>query len=123
MKIGYVSIGVNRKDWLAHRLAFLFMTGSWPVGDVDHVDGNPANNKWENLRDVPHAINLQNRRNPTRANKAGILGVHYSESVQRWIATITVSGKSKTIGRFKTAADASDAYKRVKRLLHAGCTI
>lgn len=123
LKTGYISIGVNGKDWLAHRLAVLFMTGEWPVGDVDHIDGDPANNRWDNLRDVPHSINLQNRRKATKASKSGVLGVHYSTTERRWIAEICVQGKAKRIGRFKTVDDASDAYKRVKRLLHAGCTI
>jgi hypothetical protein len=123
LKTGYVSIGAFNADWLAHRLAVLFMTDAWPIGDVDHIDGVPANNAWSNLRDVSHSINLQNRKVATKANKSGFLGVRHIPLTNRWAAEITVGGKSRYIGRFETQEDAHNAYLRVKRILHIGCTI
>jgi hypothetical protein len=123
LKTGYVSVGAFNRDWLAHRLAVLFMTGAWPQGDVDHVDGSPANNEWSNLRVVTHRVNQQNRVRATAANKSGFLGVHFCKSSGRWLADIAVDGKNRRIGRFQTAEDAHAAYLNVKRLLHEGCSI
>lgn len=56
----YVSICINYKDYLAHRLAWLYMTGEWPKLDIDHIDRNPSNNAWVNLREVSRSANLLN---------------------------------------------------------------
>ena len=67
---GYIAIGIDRKHYLAHRLAFLYMTGEWPKELVDHKDTIKINNKWENLRE---ATNSQNKRNvgARKTNKSG----------------------------------------------------
>lgn len=44
-KDGYRQICFNQKKYLTHRVAWLLHYGSWPVGDIDHIDGNPSNNK------------------------------------------------------------------------------
>lgn len=49
---GYIQIGINKKLFRAHRLAFLYMTGEWPKSDVDHIDMDRKNNKWANLREA-----------------------------------------------------------------------
>jgi hypothetical protein len=57
---GYVNIKTRRGNWLAHRMAFVFMTGDWPKGQVDHIDRNKHNNRWDNLRDVDAKTNRSN---------------------------------------------------------------
>jgi hypothetical protein len=99
------------------------VTGEWPAEDVDHIDGSPSNNAMTNLRAVTHAINMQNRRRPTKGNKAGLLGVHYIPSERKWAADITADGKCPRIGRFPTAEAAYAAYLKMKRAIHGGCTI
>lgn len=61
-KLGYWRISIDSKLYLAHRLAFLYMTGELPQGNVDHKDGDPANNVWSNLRLCTQAQNVHNQK-------------------------------------------------------------
>lgn len=115
MKIGYVSVGVLRKEVLAHRLAFFFMKGSFPQGDVDHINGDKADNRWANLRDVSHSLNLHNRKSPPKGNTSGVMGVRRRDG--KWSAELCVDGKVYRLGRYSTAQDAETAYKAAKRIL------
>ena len=92
------------------------MTGEMPRGDVDHIDGDRANNIWANLRDVSHKANLQNRHGAQKNNKSGFLGVH--KRGKKWAASIAVNGRSVSLGRYPTPEDAHHAYLGAKRLLH-----
>lgn len=103
---------------MAHRLAWLYMTGEWPRQEIDHIDGDRANNKWLNLRDVDHATNMQNRRVAQSNNVGGFLGVsRRAESIH-----IAYVG-TKYIGSFRTPEEAHAAYVQRKRAAHDGCTI
>jgi hypothetical protein len=51
----------KKKQIVAHRVAWFLMTGAWPEGVIDHVDGDRANNRWANLRDVTTKMNNANR--------------------------------------------------------------
>ena len=71
---GYRLIGIGGKSYKAHRLAFLYMTGSFPENQVDHINHDPADNRWENLRNV---TNFENGRNQSlhKRNKTGVPGI------------------------------------------------
>lgn len=121
-KYGYVCICIKYKIYKAHRLAFLFMNGNFPIYDVDHIDGNPSNNRWGNLRDEPTIINCQNRRKPQKnSTSCGILGV--SKRRNRYTARITINKKTIHLGCFSTQEEATNAYLSAKRKYHKGCTI
>jgi hypothetical protein len=121
---GEVTIRVDGDTFLAHRLAFLYVTGAWPLNDVDHIDGDPSNNKWSNLRDVPHQTNQQNIRAAHKSNRSsGLLGVSLHVASGLWRARITVSGKEQCLGYFHDKDLAHKAYISAKRVLHKGCTI
>lgn len=108
---GYVLIGFNNKIYRAHRLAFLYMTGSIPKY-VDHIDRNKSNNKWSNLRE---ATKSQNGANSKRKNKYGYKGIFLMSSNKRkkiWVARITVNQKRKHLGYFLTAEEAARAYDK-----------
>lgn len=118
---GYIRFVVLSKRYYAHRLAWLYVTGDWPVGEIDHIDGNRSNNAISNLRDVSASVNLQNQRFARSDNIHGFMGV--SRSRNRWSAHISINGKKRHIGQFDTADEAHAAYLNAKRLHHVGCTI
>lgn len=109
MQNGYRKLKFCGKQYLTHRVAWLLHHGTWPFGDIDHIDGNPSNNKLDNLRDVSHSVNLQNRKSATRKNKTGFLGVVKRKN--KYAAHITKNGKQVYLGLFDTAELAHQAYK------------
>lgn len=118
---GRIEFSVDAKKYLAHRLAWLYMTGEWPDHEIDHIDGDPTNNRFTNLRDVPHWVNTQNLRAAKSHNKVGILGVR--KRYNRWRAAIVVDGKEIFIGSFATPEEAQAAYIEAKRIHHLGNTL
>lgn len=119
---GYIVIRCHGILYPAHRLAWLFAHGKWPKGDTDHINGNRADNRRANLRDVTRSVNLQNLRRARRDNRAGMLGVKKTRSGS-FEARINLGGRYVHIGTFKTAAEAHGAYLAAKRNNHEGCTI
>lgn len=117
----YLQIGVLGRLYLAHRLAFAYMTGRWPAEDIDHINGIRTDNRWANLREASRSINAQNKRAALRNNKTGVLGV--SVSLDKFEARIVAGGEVHRLGRFETIEEASEAYLQAKRRLHVGCTI
>lgn len=105
---GYLIIGLDSKDYKAHRLAFLYMEGYLPENDVDHIDRNRINNKWNNLREVSRSCNLRNC-NISKINTSGITGVSWSKQLNKWKAQITILNKNISLGYFKDIADAATA--------------
>jgi hypothetical protein len=116
-----IGIGIDYADYRAHRLAWLYVYGKWPVGHIDHKDGNPLNNAISNLREATGSLNGQNLRKARRDNKSGLLGV--SPNRLRWSASIKADGRKHHLGTFDTAEEAHAAYVAAKRKLHEGCTI
>ncbi|MEY3252440.1 MAG: hypothetical protein RL227_1413 [Pseudomonadota bacterium] len=111
------------RHYRAHRLAWAWMTGEWPLGQIDHINGDPFDNRWSNLRDVSHSVNQQNQRRAHSNNKTGLLGVSKHPRLELYLARIQASGKTVRLGYFKRADDAHAAYVEAKRKLHEGCTL
>lgn len=123
-KQGYLQICINRKLMQAHRLAWLYMHGELPKNIIDHIDGNKANNRILNLRDIDRKGNSQNTKKAKSTNKAsGLLGVSKNKKLNKFTARITVSYKSIFLGLFDTPELAHDAYVKAKRRLHSTCEI
>lgn len=120
---GYSSIVIDRKRYLSHRLAWLYVYGCMPSNFIDHIDHNPSNNRIDNLRDVMQTVNMQNISKPNIDSLTGHLGVTYSKEKSKFQAQIRIDGKNKFIGRFHTAEEAHIAYVKAKREFHEGCTI
>ena len=119
---GYWVVGFKQYPLLAHRLAWLYMTGEWPPFNVDHINGDKCDNRWANLRDGSGSINAQNVRRAQRNNRSsGLLGVTQRQG--RWEAQIKAQGAKRHLGSFGSPEDAHAAYVEAKRRLHAGCTI
>ena len=121
---GYIIICINKKRYKAHRLAWFYVYGVWPSGDIDHIDRNSSNNRIKNLRDVTRAENMQNRRRAHINNKTGFLGVNFDKQSGRFRATIRdVNSKKLHLGLFATPELAHEAYVLAKRKLHPTCSI
>ena len=121
---GYVRIRIDKRIYQAHRLAFLYMTDDWPWFDTDHINGVRDDNRWANLRDVPHSINSQNQRRAHKSNlSCGLQGASWDSSTGRWLSHITVNYKLMFLGYFSSAEAAHQRHVEAKRRLHPGCTI
>lgn len=82
--------------------------GYLPENDVDHIDRDRINNKWNNLREVSRSCNLRNC-NISKINTSGITGVSWSKQLNKWVAQITILNKNINLGYFKDIADAAKA--------------
>lgn len=122
-KNGYIYINHNRKMYLAHRLAWMYTHGAFPLDQLDHIDGERDNNALENLRPATNMENHQNRRIPQANNTTGFIGVSYHKAARKFTAKIILNGNTKYLGLFETAQEASSAYIKAKRELHEFCTI
>lgn len=120
---GYIRIHYNGRMYAAHRLAWLYIHGTNPEHQIDHINGNPSDNRIENLRKATHAENAQNRRRPQKNNSHGNLGITYDPLKQLWRARISINGKRQYIGKYKSQEAASQAYIEAKRLNHPFNTI
>lgn len=119
-RTGYRHVMVDSKAYAAHRLAWLYVHGVWPSGDIDHMNGDPADNRIENLRDVPERYNMQNERRPRKSSTSGFMGVRWREERQCWVAELRIDGKRRRLGAFKSPEDAHAAYLEAKRKHHPG---
>jgi HNH endonuclease/AP2 domain len=120
---GYIVIRVSGVLYRAHRLAWLYVTGRWPLNGVDHINGIRSDNRFSNLREADQAQNLQNQRTARADNESERLGVSRDPRRDRWRARITIGLKQKWLGYFDSAEEAHAAYLRAKRELHEFCTV
>ena len=104
---GYRYLTLCGKTYREHRVAFLWMLGTWPVQQVDHINQLKNDNRWCNLRDVSAAINSQNR--PLyRTNISGYTGVCWAANMNKWQVLCRANGKQVYGGLFDDKEDAGD---------------
>lgn len=121
---GYRVIAIGGKDYSAHRLAFLYMTGAMPDGMVDHINGLRDDNRFANLRVRDNSLNQQNQRRARPHSASGTLGVHRGGwKGSKWSSEIQHRGVRYRLGTFDTPEEARAAYLAKKREIHEGCTI
>lgn len=121
-RYGYRRIGIDGRLYRANRLAWLYVYGEWPEGDVDHINGFRDDDRIANLRDVSRQMNNQNTRRAISRNRSGALGVS-TRRPGRWSAQIWVDGVRHYLGQFNSVEAAATAYIAAKRRMHAGNTI
>ncbi len=115
---GYLIIRIDGKGISAHRLAWLYMHGTWPEHQIDHINRDKLDNRIGNLRDVAQAINQHNRASARADNKSGRLGVSFQRRAGKWIAQIQANNKRHFLGYHATPEAAQEAYRAAKRVFH-----
>lgn len=106
---GYIEIMIRGESYRAHRLAWLYVTGEWPRGQIDHVNGVKDDNRIANLREATHGQNRANSR-ANRHTKSGYKGVTFNERTGWYTAQITVNKKTIYLGISRDPRVAHDLY-------------
>ena len=107
----YRPIKIDGEIYLAHRLIWFLVFGTWPKKEMDHWDGDGLNNRLSNLREVTSQENQHNRRMSIR-NTSGVTGVYWDKSRQKWHAKIMVARKNIYLGCFDSLQDAATVRER-----------
>lgn len=116
---GYTRISIDRMKYKAHRLAFLYMKGTFPRKglEIDHINRVRNDNRWNNLRLVTHKENMQN--SALRVdNASGYRGVTFNKGACKWKAYITLENKQKHLGYFPTKEEAIEARLKAEKELN-----
>jgi hypothetical protein len=111
-RTGYVRVMFERRQHLAHRVAWLLMTGSWPEFTIDHINGDRADNRFVNLRHAKHCENMRNIAGRSPHGK----GVHIFRG--RYRAQIRSGGEKIWLGDYDTPEQARDAYRAAAAKFH-----
>lgn len=94
-----IHIGIKSKTYLAHRLAWIYVYGNIKSEMIDHINGNPSDNKLCNLRECNRSQNRCNSK-LNKNNTSGIKGVVWNKQYKKWKVSVTINRKQKTIGHF-----------------------
>lgn len=113
---GYRLIGIRKKDYYGHRLAWFYVHGVWPADEIDHINGNKDDNRICNLREATHQQN--NRNKAVKKNTfSGVPGVSIYRPTGQWRARIFIDGREKSLGYYRTKDEAiavrAEAEKRI----------
>jgi len=103
-KDGRVSVRIDNKLYKAHRVIFLIVKGEWPE-EVDHINGDPSDNRWDNLRSVTHRENMKNRKVCSNST-TGIMGVVWNRHNSKWRVRVKALDVHREIGSFSDFFDA-----------------
>lgn len=106
---GHIRIKCDNELHLASRLAWFYMTGAWPIAELDHKNVNPSDNRWENLRPATRSQNNVNRRRHCN-NRSGFKGVSWCKKRGLWRATIYLGSKHIHLGYFSDKEAAFATY-------------
>lgn len=116
-KLGYCVILIDRRNYMAHRLAWLYVHGNWPNQKLDHIDRDKQNNAISNLREATQAQNCYNRKRAINST-SGFKGVTYRRSSGKWNAQIGCAGKRFNLGLYDTPEAAHQAYCDAAKHFH-----
>jgi hypothetical protein len=116
-KDGYAVIQIERKQYRAHQLAWLYVHGEFLVRQLDHINHIRNDNRIVNLRKVTLSQNSQNQM-LTRKNTSGYRGVCWDKDRNKWRADIGVNRKRKYLGHYETKEAAAKVYAKAAAALH-----
>tara|TARA_R110000737_G_scaffold98933_1_gene133004 strand:+ start:140 stop:619 length:480 start_codon:yes stop_codon:yes gene_type:complete len=109
--IGYIRIVINGERYGAHRLAWLYSYGSFPVDMIDHINGVKDDNRIVNIRNATCSQNQINRAIQS-SNTSGIKGVSWNKGAKKWKVQIRIYGKKVYLGYFSDKDEAGEAYRK-----------
>ncbi|MGJ8681634.1 HNH endonuclease [Paraglaciecola sp.] len=112
---GYYSCHIDGDKFAVHRVIYKLMTNEEPQL-VDHINGNPSDNRWCNLRSVTSQENNKNTK-LLKNNKTGIAGVFYHEKQHRYHANVRINGKSLHLGSYADIEKAKFARSIADKVL------
>lgn len=110
---GYSGVQFRGKSYLFHRVAWCVQTGAWPIGQIDHINGDKSDNRLANLRDVTPQANSQNQHRARKNNSTRKLGATKTAS-GRYMARMFVGGRRLYLGLHDTPEAAHEAYAKAK---------
>lgn len=116
-KSGHLTIRLDNKLLLCHRVAWKLATGNDPKNLIDHINNKPDDNRIVNLREATHSQNLCNR-GATKQNKSGHKRVIWNKKENKWQSNISFNKKQKFLGLFENIDDAIAAYKKASAEIH-----
>lgn len=93
-RCGYVIISIKKRTYKAHRLAWLYTHGHWPVGQIDHKNRVRTDNRLCNLRDCSGTENQHNT-GLRSDNTSGFRGVRYDAKRGNWEARLRLRGRDQ----------------------------
>jgi hypothetical protein len=114
---GYVIISIKRIKYQAHRLAWFYVYGVWPIKQLDHINRIKNDNCIFNLREATISQNHQNIQLQSN-NTSGCKGVSWRKDINKWYVRIYLNREQITIGYFKFLSDAIAARKQAEEQLH-----
>ena len=118
---GYRVVRIDGQLYLAHRLVWLILHGSWPT-EIDHINRNRADNRPVNLREVTSAENKANTGLSVR-NTSGRKGVSWNKQLRKWQATAQIAGRSRYLGVYTDLGEAASAYQHAVESRAGGCRV
>ena len=116
---GYLTLRLDGKLYQAHRLAWLYVHGTWPTAEIDHRDGDRLNNAMSNLRDVSRRENAENMRHARADSATGVQGASPYKKTGRFQALVRHEGRCHYLGTYDTVAEARAVYVDAKAKMHA----
>jgi hypothetical protein len=111
MRAGHLLVNVMGSRYLLHRVIWTIVTGETVFDEIDHINGDPADNRFCNLRVATHYQNMTNRKKP-ESNTSGVMGVSWHAQGKGWRAYITINGKQKSLGIHANIEDAIAARQK-----------
>jgi hypothetical protein len=107
---GYIVVNIGKFCWYAHRIVWLLEKGYWPVGQIDHIDGNRSNNSIDNLREVTAQENSVAKKKVNNKATSKYRGVSFNTRLQKWVCSLTYKSEKHYLGLFDNEYEAALAF-------------
>jgi hypothetical protein len=116
-----VQLQIEHSQYLAHRVAWFYVTGKWPENQIDHRDGDGWNNRFSNLRKATHTQNLYNQKR--RPGGTGVKGIYWDKKRGAYVVQAVWAGAIFTSVRTKTSRTQKPPMSNSPRAFMANSTV